>query len=170
MTALFTGLAGGICAAVYMFSELMLFQILAITFLASFYHFIMRLIVGVVYQGIFQNRMNYKNRWFHVGNREIKFYDAIKVKRWKAHMPTYDADAFDLKKHTYEEIVMATCGSELVHETIVILSFLPILASYTLGATAVFVITSLLSAVIDASFVILQRYNRPRLIKLMHRM
>ena len=57
--------------------------------------------------------------------------------------------------------------AELVHETIAVLSFLPIAAGVRFGAYPVFIITSVLAAACDMAFVIMQRYNRPRLIKLM---
>jgi len=61
------------------------------------------------------------------------------------------------------------CQSELVHETIVMLSFLPILASTWFGSIGVFIITSMLGAFIDMIFVIMQRYNRPRIIEIVDR-
>ena len=76
-------------------------------------------------------------------------------------------DFFDIKKRTLKEIIGATCQAEIVHEIIVILSFLPIILSVWFGELAVFIITSIISALIDTIFIIMQRYNRPRLIKLM---
>ena len=59
------------------------------------------------------------------------------------------------------------CQAELVHETIVVLSFLPILAGIWFGDFPVFIITSLVAAMVDMSFVIMQRYNRQRIMKVM---
>ena len=72
----------------------------------------------------------------------------------------------DSKIHSWDEIAQAMCQAELVHEVIIILSFLPIFAAIPFGALPVFVITSILSAGFDAMFVIMQRYNRPRIMKL----
>ena len=80
-------------------------------------------------------------------------------------MPTYDPSCFDPKIHTWAEIAQAMCQAEIVHEVIVVLSFLPLLAAIPFGAFPVFLITSLLAAVYDLTFVIMQRYNRPRIIK-----
>ena len=57
------------------------------------------------------------------------------------------------------------CQAEIVHEVIVVLSFLPLLAAIPFGAFPVFLITSLLAAMYDLTFVIMQRYNRPRILK-----
>ena len=69
-----------------------------------------------------------------------------------------------VKTHTWDEIAQAMCQAELVHETIVILSFLPILAGIRFGAYPVFIITSVLAAAFDMMFVIMQRYNGPRIV------
>ena len=81
-------------------------------------------------------------------------------------MPTYDAEVFDVKKHSWEEIVQAMCQAELVHEVIALCSFLPIIASVWFGALGVFVITSMLSAFFDLMFVCMQRFNRSRVMKI----
>ena len=60
-------------------------------------------------------------------------------------------------------------GAELVHEGIIVLSFAPILASLAFGATWVFVLTSVLAACYDMLFVVMQRYNRPRILRLMEK-
>lgn len=61
------------------------------------------------------------------------------------------------------------CQSEIVHETIVVFSFLPIVSVVWFGSLPVFIITSVLSAGFDLMFVVMQRYNRPRIIKLIKR-
>ena len=82
-------------------------------------------------------------------------------------MPTYDPEAFDKRKHSWDEIVQVMCQAELVHETIILLSFVPILAHIWFGALEVFIITSVLAAVFDGTFVIIQRFNRPRVINML---
>jgi hypothetical protein len=73
----------------------------------------------------------------------------------------------DPTQHSWEEIVQAMCQAEIVHEVIAILSFLPLLGAIPFGAFFVFLVTSVLSALFDLSFVAMQRFNRPRIIKLM---
>ena len=58
------------------------------------------------------------------------------------------------------------CQAELVHETIMLLSFVPILAYLWFGALEVFIITSILAAGFDGMFVIIQRFNRSRVINM----
>ena len=81
-------------------------------------------------------------------------------------MPTYDSSLFDPTLHSWEEIAKAMCQAELVHEVNIAASFVPILLAVWVGALPVFVITSVLAAGYDLLFVMLQRYNRPRVLRL----
>ena len=142
---------------------------LAITFGTTFYHFAMRLLVGAVFNAVMKNKADCRKRWFRVSKREAALYEKLKVQKWKSKMPTYHAALFDPRMHTWDEIAQAMCQAELVHETIVVFSFLPILAGIRFGAYPVFIITSVLAAAFDMMFVIMQRYNRPRVLLLAER-
>ena len=142
---------------------------LAITFGTMSYHFLMRFAVGGAVDAIFHDRMNYRRRWFAPKHFEAPLYKALGVKSWKKHMPTYSPDTFSLEHHTLEEIVQATCQSEVVHEIIALLSLVPIAFTAVWGEFWVFLLTSIAAALFDLSFVIMQRYNRPRLIKMLER-
>ena len=137
----------------------------AITFGTCFYHFAMRLLVGQIIHRKMQNKAEYRKTWYQLRPFEHKLYRLLKVKSWKGKMPTYDPKVFDLRIHSWEEIAQAMCQAEIVHEVIVVLSFLPLLAAFPFGAFSVFFITSLLAALYDLTFVIMQRFNRPRIIK-----
>ena len=142
---------------------------LAITFGTVSYHLVMRLLVGCAFQAVMQNRADLYKRWYRVGRREMAVYEALKVKRWKRRMPTYDNALFDPRLHTWDEVAQAMCQAELVHETIALLSFLPIAAGLRFGAYPVFIVTSVLSAGYDLLFVMMQRYNRQRIMVLLER-
>lgn len=141
----------------------------AITFGTFFYHFAMRLLVGHALNRIMGNRADYTKKWYQLRPFEKKLYSFLQVKKWKGKMPTYDPSLFDRRLHSWEEIAQAMCQAELVHEVIVVFSFLPLLAVIPFGSFPVFLITSLLSAVFDLCFVIMQRYNRPRVVGLIRR-
>lgn len=142
---------------------------LAITSGTIAYHFVMRLMVGLAFHATMRNKADYRKRWYQVSKREMAVYEKLKVKQWKRRMPTYDPALFDPRLHTWEEIVQPMCQAELVHETIAALSFLPILAGIWFGEYPVFIVTSVLSAACDMVFVIMQRYNRQRVTKLLNR-
>lgn len=143
----------------------LLFSLL-ITFGTTAYHFAIRLLVGFAVNSVMHNRADHHKRWFRVDKWEMKLYQRLKVKQWKNKMPTYSADTFDISKHSWEEILQATCQSELVHEINAFFSFLPILASLWVGAFWVFFLTSVLGAAFDWMFVMMQRFNRARIVKL----
>ncbi len=133
------------------------------------YHFVMRLAVGYSFHAALHNRVNAHHPWFHTHKWEERIFHLLRVDRWRGRMPTYDPDAFSPRLHTWEEIASAMCQAELVHETIVLFSFLPTLAAFALGDFWIFFITSLLAACYDMLFVIMQRHCRPRVLSVAER-
>lgn len=163
-------LAGtAIFTVLYMKTACGLLLPLAITFGTASYHIIMRLLVGLSFQAVMQNRAEPGRRWYRVGKGEMAVYEALKVKRWKRRMPTFDNARFNPQLHSWDEIAQAMCQAELVHETIVILSFLPIAEGIWFGMYPVFIVTSVLAAGYDLMFVMMQRYNRQRIFTLLAR-
>lgn len=142
----------------------------AITFGTVFYHFAMRLAVGYTVNAVFHNRMDYINRWFRERAFERKLYKSLNVKIWKEHIPTYAPENFDLKKHSAEDIIGAMCQAEIVHEIIMLLSLVPIVFTVWFGSFFVFLTTSVIAFMIDSVFVILQKYNRIRLLRLIRKL
>jgi len=100
---------------------------------------------------------------------EMAFYEKLGIKNWKRRMPTYDHTLFDPRIHTWAEIAQAMCQAELIHEAIVLLSFLPIAEGIWFGAYPIFIVTSVLAAGCDMLFVMMQRYNCHRVMKLLKR-
>lgn len=137
-----------------------------VTFLTFSYHFIMRLIVGSLIYFVPTRLLKYDNAWFKVKRFERKIYSFLRVKKWKGFMPTYNPDSFSLKDNSPEKIAVTMCSAELCHEIIIAFSFVPISFSLKFGVLPVFVATSILAAMIDLMFVIIQRFNRPRIIRL----
>ena len=142
---------------------------MAITSATFLYHFGMRKLVGDTVNHIMHNHANYNSIWFRQKSWETKIYNLLHVKKWKDKMPTYDPTSFDSRKHSWDEIAQTMCQSEVVHEINILLSFLPIITSHFLGALPVFILTSFIAATFDLSFVIIQRYNRPRIIKIVEK-
>lgn len=134
----------------------------AITFGTILYHFVMRLFVGAVTPKNFR----YSQPWFAERKFEKKLYKLLRVKKWKKYMPTYNPASYFVEKNTdFELLADNTCRNEVIHWVIAVLSYVPLLFSIWLGEFWVFLITSIISSAFDMIFVIMQRYNRPRLIK-----
>lgn len=157
------------CILLYMWTENAFVLTLAITFGTFSYHFVMRLAVGKCVDALLHNRVDYTKWWFRPLSWEGRFYRFLRVKKWKKHLFTFDPDVFSFEKHSVEEVIGATCQAEIVHEIIMVLSFVPLLLAIPFGAFFVFLGTSVGSALMDGTFVILQRFNRPRLIALLER-
>ena len=144
-------------------------EAVTVTLGVALYHFAMRLAVGTLINAIMKNRADHNSVWFREKPFEKPLYGLLCVRKWKKYIPTYSPDTFDTTQKTVKAIVGATCQAEIVHELIMLLSLLPIAAIPFLGAAAAFIITSVLSMLVDLVFVILQRYNRPRLVRVMER-
>ncbi len=142
-------------------------QSLYITFLTFSYHFIMRFVMGRL--PIFKSDFDYNAKWFQPKWFEKKLYKFLEVKKWKSHIPAYYPDAFDSRYHSLEEIAKAMCNAEVVHERIAVFSFVPILFSIKYGVPLVFIFTSIFGCLFDLVFVAVQRYNRPRIVKLIEK-
>lgn len=144
-------------------------EMLTITVGISLYHFVMRLAVGTIVNCIMKNKANHENVWFREKCFEHKLYKLMRVRRWKRYISTYSPEAFDTNTKSVKEIIGATCQAEVVHEIIMALSLLPILLIPFLGGAEAVIITSVLAMLFDSIFVILQRYNRPMLVRVMKR-
>ena len=128
------------------------------------YHFAMRQLVGHLVPPV-----KGTSPWFRPRRWEAPLYRFLGVKSWKRRLPTYDPRQFSLKENTAQQVVRNMCGAEVVHEIIMLCSFLPLLTVPFFGKFWVFFITSLLSALFDSLFVMAQRYNRPRLEKIVQK-
>lgn len=53
---------------------------LAITFGTITYHFVMRLLIGLVFRSVMRNRADYGKQWYRVGRHEMALYEKLKVK------------------------------------------------------------------------------------------
>ncbi len=144
-------------------------EVIGVTLITTFYHTCFRPLTGSIINVIYNNKMDFTKWWFKERRFEKSLYKILKVHKWKKFFPTYDKTAFDFRGKGLEEILGATCQAEIVHEIMFLLSFLPLFMIIPYGRALVFVITSVGCALIDSVFIIIQRYNRPRLLKLYKR-
>ncbi len=169
-TATVTGLLLIAFVLLHRLSGMGVFLSLAITSGTFFYHIAMRLAVGGVFHSIPLAKFDPHSWWFSPRSFEGKLYSCLKLKKWKVSMPTYNPEDFSIEHHSPMEIAQRTCEAELVHAVNVMLSFEPLLAIPAFGAFWVFLLTSLAAACYDLLFVLMQRYNRPRLLRYAERM
>lgn len=141
------------------------FATLGITAMTVCYHFAIRLVIGTAMGGIELSRFKPESRRFREYKFERKLYKAIRVKKWKKFVPTFDKKLYSLKENSIDKVIGETCRAEAIHWLCAAASLLPICFAVWFGTLAAFLITGILGALIDVLFVVVQRYNRPRLIK-----
>ena len=168
-TTVFLCMAFAVSLPVFLVTESALAETVTISIGVTLYHFAMRLAVGTAVKTVMKNRADHRSTWFREKDFEHGLYQHLGVRRWKKHLPTYDPQTFDTKQKTVAEMIGASCQAEVVHEIIMLLSLLPIAFIPLLGGAAAMIITSVFSMLYDALFVILQRYNRPKLVRVMGR-
>ncbi len=169
LITVFLLIAFAILLPVFIVTKNAIVEAVTVTVGITFYHFAMRLAVGTVVNSVMKNQANYKNVWFREKGFERELYKMMRVRKWKKYIPTYDPDTFDASQKTVKEIIGATCQAEIVHEVIMVFSLLPIASIPFLGGAAAMIVTSVLAMLFDSLFVILQRYNRPKLVRVMER-
>lgn len=147
-----------------------IWKTLVLTFGTASYHFCMRLIVGAVVNRAFEHGADYNNKWFREKNFERGMYKFLRVKEWKGNMPTYIPEDFSTNRTSLEGIVNNMCVAEVGHEIIGVLGFVTLLFSLFTDNVMlyfwVFFVTAFVSGLLDLMSVVIQRFNRPRVVKL----
>ena len=123
-------------------------------------------------------------RWFNPGNRLFaerewenggRVYNRLHISKWKSKMP-------DMSKHinsmiakrlqgreTTDDIrvlISETCVAEAAHLVLIVLSLGMIVIWQSIGG----VICCMFYALGNVPYIIIQRYNRPRLVRMMRRL
>ena len=162
--------ADALCIALAAVFAAMSALTLYVTFLTTAYHFTMRLIVGEAVTLICKNReFNVNSPIFRIHRFEKRLYEILRVKKWKKYAITAKPEQFDIRKNTPEEILSSVFQAELGHLIMAVLSFVPLILIIPYGAPVVFAVTSVFGCLLDLVFVMIQRYNTPRVIKFMEK-
>ena len=100
-----------------------------------------------------------------------KIYNRLKIKRWKNHLPDMSRVmrdmlpkriSFDATSANVDALIKETCVAECVHYWLCVFS----VGIYLIWMNYVGVILSLVFVFCNIPFIMIQRYNRPHLIKL----
>ena len=132
------------------------------------YHFWVRIIMGNVSK-LFKKHINYKQWWFKERKFEKGFYKFLHVKEWKDKALTYNPESFSLKEHSLEEIVNTMAKSEVDHWINEVISLSTLLFAIPWGKFWLFLISAIVAMIFDSQFIIIQRYNRPRIVKILEK-
>lgn len=137
-----------------------------ITTFTIMYHLWVRIIMGNVSK-LFS--IHYKQGWFQERRFEKSLYEFLRVKKWKGKALTYNPESFSLKKHSLEEIANTTAKSEMDHWINEIISITTIFFAILWGAFWIFLTTAIAAMIFDGQFIVIQRYNRPRIVRILER-
>lgn len=130
------------------------------------YHFWVRLIVGNLSKliPIDPNHWWFKERFF-----EPPLYRLLQVRRWKDKALTYNPEQFDLKTRPLEQIAHTMAKSEVDHWLNQLISLSSILFCLLWGQFWIFLATAVAAMLFDGQFILIQRCNRPKLMRILAR-
>ena len=138
-------------------------NVIIILSLTIIYHFLYRILVGELVLVVYLKKgVNYNSIILHEFNFEKKLYAFLKVKQWKNYMVTAKPNHFNIYTKSPEGILKSMLIAENVHIICFILSYLPLLFTYKLGIDTMLIVICFLGSLIDLAYVIIQRYNIPR--------
>ena len=132
------------------------------------YHLWVRLIMGNVSK-LFKKHINYNKKWFKERKFEKGLYKLLHVKEWKGKALTYNPELYSLKENSLEEIANTMCKSEVDHWINEVISLSTLLFAIPWGEFWIFFITAVAAMIFDSQFIVIQRYNRPRVLRSIER-
>ncbi len=127
------------------------------------YHFGLRILFGNITK-LFKIDSNHP--WYRQRAFEKKLYKLLKVRKWKDKVLTFDPASFNFKKRTLEQLATTMSKSELDHWINEVISIVSIFFTLLWGNFPAFFISAVAAMLFDAQFIIVQRYNRPIVLKL----
>lgn len=163
VTAIFLFLTGLFFTLWSLGKKSMLFP--AVVCATVLYHAGMRLFIGLVTGHGFRPN----SPWFLERSFEKTLYKKLGVKKWKAKMPTYSPQTYAVGSLSPKTIAKTMCRNEVIHELCAVFSLLPILLGFSFGAWWFFISTSVFGFFADLAFAVIQRYNRPRILRLIRK-
>ena len=133
-----------------------------VTFFTILYHFWGRILLGKL---TLTFKIKYEHWWFREHRFEMSLYKLFRVRKWKEKVLTYDPAAFSVKDHTLEEIATTMSKAETDHWINELLSLTTLLFALIWGELWIFLITAMVAMLFDAQFIVVQRYNRPKVLR-----
>ena len=169
LTIYLTAAVAAVCLALYYFNIHKNGGVLWVGIVAFMilYHFGLRILFGEITKRF---KINYAHPWYKERCFEGRLYKLLKVGKWKRRVLTFEPDNYDLKKVSLEGLATNMSKSELDHWINELISVFSVLFALLWGQIAVFATTAVLAMLCDAQFIVVQRYNRPKVLRLIERM
>ena len=127
------------------------------------YHFGLRLLMGVFTKHL---GINYTHPFFKPRSFEKKLYKFLRVREWRNKVLTFEPDEFLMSKRTLIQIANTMSKAETDHWINEIISITAIFFFLIWGMFPIFLITSVAAMLFDAQFIVLQRFQRPKVVRL----
>ncbi len=128
-----------------------------------FYHFGLRIFMGEMTKRL---KINYAHPLYRERKFEKKLYKFLKVRKWKSKVLTFEPEKFGISKVSLEELSANMSKSELDHWINELISIFSLLFIFVWGTAPAFAITAAAAMLFDAQFIVVQRYNRPIVLRL----
>ncbi len=127
------------------------------------YHFGLRILMGEItkFFGI-----KYTHPWFKPRSFEKSLYKFLRVREWRDKVLTFNPDEFLMAKRTLPQIANTMAKAEVDHWINQVISITALLFSLLWGMFPIFLVTSIAAMLFDAQFIILQRFQRPKVVRL----
>lgn len=167
-TIMLTVLISAICFALY-YSGIYKISIILWCGIVSFmilYHFGLRILMGEVTKHF---KINFRHPFYKERRFEKGLYKLLKVRKWKDKVLTFEPENYDFENRTLEQLATTMAKSELDHWINEVISVLSLLFIFLWGCPPAFLISAVAAMIFDAQFIIVQRYNRPIVVRLIDR-
>ena len=101
---------------------------------------------------------------------EKSLYDTLRVGDWKDYVPVLRPSLYSPNEHSWDDIILTMCQTELAHMLGAASCLIPmILGPILFKGFWAFFLTGLLAILAELCFIIVQRYNRPRVIAMLRK-
>lgn len=127
------------------------------------YHFGLRILFGEITKRV---TFDYRHPWFQKRPFEAGLYRFLHVRLWKDRVLTFDPAAYDFQNRTLDELATTMAKSETDHWINEAISLFSLLFALIWGCFPAFLISALCAMLFDAQFIVVQRYNRPIVVRL----
>ena len=148
-----------------------IYHLIFIFFLVLFIHGLFRILVPSFLFLIFRYRFDPESFWFSEKSFEKGLYEKMNVKEWKSFVEklSFHPHKFDMEKHDDAFILGYMCHAELCHEITIILDLMTCLMAGNIIEFIFILILALVLVSLEMSFITVQRYNKPRLLRIKKR-
>lgn len=130
------------------------------------YHFGLRIYMGTVTK---KWNITYNHPWFKQRSFEKKLYKLLRVRKWKDKVLTFEPEMYNFQSRTLSQLATTMAKSETDHWINEIISVISTFFLFIWGCPAAFIISAVAAMIFDAQFIIVQRYNRPIVLRLSKR-